>query len=78
LGGFSLSALAFASLGDFKMAVVMGVLDVASAAAILYQNVCLGRTIYHALEILTKKLDLLSVKPTDTKLITATSTSGEA
>ncbi|HAA26466.1 MAG TPA: hypothetical protein DCE56_00770 [Cyanobacteria bacterium UBA8553] len=78
LGALSLSALAFASVGDFKMAVVMGVLDVASAAAIVYQSVCLGRTIYHALEILTKKLDLLSVKATDTQLITATSASGEA
>jgi GT2 family glycosyltransferase len=77
LGALSLSAFAFASLGDFKMAVVMGALDVASAAAILYQNVCLGRTIYHALEILTKKLDLLSVKGTDTKLTAATSVIGE-
>jgi GT2 family glycosyltransferase len=77
LGALSLSALAFASLGDFKMAVIMGALDVVSAAAILYQNVRLGRTIYHALEILTKKLDLLSVKGTDTKLTAATSAIGE-
>jgi hypothetical protein len=77
LGALSLSAFAFASLGDFKMAVVMGALDVATAAAILYQNVCLGRTIYHALEILTKRLNLLSVKATDTKLTAATSALGE-
>ena len=46
-------------LGLAKVAVVTGVLGAVSAAVILYQKFCLGRTMYHVLEIVAKRLQVV-------------------
>lgn len=48
-------------LGLTKVAVATGVLGAVSAVVILYQKFCLGRTMYHVLEIVAKKLELVPV-----------------
>lgn len=57
-------------LGLTKVAVATGVLGAVSAAIILYQQFCLGRTMYHVLEIVAKKLELVPV-PSITERVTS-------
>lgn len=46
-------------LGLTQVAAATGVIGAVSAAVILYQKFCLGRTMYHVLEIVAKKLQLV-------------------
>lgn len=77
LGTCSLLTIVFIILGNSEVAVATVMIGVLSAAAIMYQNFCLGRTIYHVLEIVAKKLDLLPANATDTRVALA-SAIGEA
>lgn len=61
LGVCSLIGIASIILGIPEVAVAMGVGGVLTAAAILYQNYCLGRTLYYSLEIVAKRLHLLPI-----------------
>jgi hypothetical protein len=46
-------------LGLTPVAIATGVVGIVSAAIMVYQNFCLGRTMYHVLEIAAKKLQLV-------------------
>jgi hypothetical protein len=52
---------AAAYTGLFEVAVVGGTLGMITGAAILYQNLRLGRVMYHVLEICAKAIDLQAV-----------------
>jgi hypothetical protein len=46
-------------LGLTKVALATGVVGIVSATIMMYHNFCLGRTMYHVLEIVAKKLQLV-------------------
>jgi hypothetical protein len=67
LCGYILLAVLGAALGMFDVAAVATVAFVIHASVILYQNYCLGRIIYHALDIVAEKLHLMPVQAAETK-----------
>lgn len=56
-------------LGMPEVALVTSVVGVLNAVVIFYQNFGLGRILYHVLEMVAKKLHLLSVHPKSTKSV---------
>ncbi|KAB8335208.1 hypothetical protein SD80_002345 [Scytonema tolypothrichoides VB-61278] len=54
-------------LGMQEVALITFLFAVLNASVIFYQNFCLGRTLYHVLEIVAKKLHLLPIHGNSTK-----------